>query len=144
MTLHERFEKWNAIPQHRWLVFLRAALGVILFHKGITFMHNTVELEGILAESGITHFNSWLPLVITWLHLLCGAFIIVGLMTRLATLIMIPIVLFAVVFINARVGIFTPGSEFLFSFVTLLLLIFFFIRGGGYLSMDTYMKTHLL
>jgi uncharacterized membrane protein YphA (DoxX/SURF4 family) len=107
-------------------------------------MYNSVELEKILTESGITHFNSWLPLVVTWLHLLCGAFIIMGLMTRIATGIMIPIVLFAVIFINARIGIFTPGSEFLFSFVTLVLLFVFFIRGGGYLSMDQYMKTHLL
>ena len=141
--LHQ-FEKWDATQHPRWLVFLRAALGIILFHKGINFMYNSVELEKILTASGISEFNSWLPLVITWLHLLCGTFIIIGLMTRLATAVMIPILLFAVVFINARAGIFSPGSEFLFSFVTLIALIFFFVRGGGYLSMDQYMKTHLL
>ena len=137
--LHQ-LDEWSTTHHPRWLVFLRAALGVSLFLKGITFLSNTVKLEGILAESGIDFFTSWSPLVIAWLHLLCGFLIIIGLFTRLATLILIPILFFAVIFVNARQGVFAGESEFGFSLVILLMLIFFFIEGGGPLSLDNFFK----
>lgn len=137
--LHQ-LEKWSTTHHPRWLVFLRVALGISLFLKGITFLSNSVKLEGILTETGISQYNSWLPLVITCLHLLCGFLIIIGLLTRLLTLIMIPILFFAVVFVNASRGVFAAESEFGFSLVILLMLIFFFIEGGGPLSLDDYFK----
>ena len=142
MGMLHRLDKWSTTHHPRWLVFLRAALGVSLFLKGITFLSNTVKLENILSESGIDFFTSWLPLVIAWLHLLCGFFIIIGLFTRLATLILIPILFFAVLFVNARQGVFAGESEFGFSLVILLMLIFFFIEGGGPLSLDNFFKHH--
>ena len=140
MGMLHQLEKWSTTHHPRWLVFLRATLGVALFLKGISFLTNSVKLETILIESGITSYISWLPLVIAWLHLLCGSLIIVGLLTRWATLIMIPILFFAVIFVNAKRGVFAAESEFGFSLVILLLLIFFFVEGGGPLSLDNHFK----
>ncbi len=53
---------------------------------------------------------------------------------------MIPILAYAVLFINAKKGIFVAESEFTFSLIILLFLIFFFVAGGGYLSLDRYIK----
>ena len=103
-------------------------------------MNNTINLESILAETNMGNSNEWLALVITWLHLLCGFFLIIGLLTRLSTLIMIPILIGAVFFVNVPRGVFSAESEFGYSLAVLLLLIFFFFEGGGPLSLDDYFK----
>jgi uncharacterized membrane protein YphA (DoxX/SURF4 family) len=138
-TLH-RLEHWSATHHPRWLVFLRVALGISLFFKAILFMSDSVHLETMLAQSSLSSFNPWLPMVITWTHLLGGFLIIIGLFTRWAALVQLPIVIGAVIFINMQKGLFATESEFTFSLVVLLLLIFFFVEGGGPISLDNYFK----
>lgn len=135
-----QIEKWSATHHPRWLVLPRVALGICLIAKGISFISNTVALESLLSEGNLHPGGSALPLIITWLHLICGFLIIIGLFTRWATLIMIPILLGAVIFINAPKGIFAGDSEFGFSLAILMILVFFFIEGGGPLSLDDYFK----
>jgi len=65
------------------------------------------------------------------------------LFTRLSALIQIPILIGAVI-INLSIGIFTPGSELVFSLLVLVLLVFFLFEGGGELSLDDYIKKHLI
>jgi len=140
MGMLHQLEKWSTTHHPRWLVLLRVALGICLIIKGITFLGNTVALESLLAESHVDIDASWLPVVITWLHLLCGFLIIIGLLTRWSALVMIPILLGAVIFVNAPNGLFAAESEFGFSLVVLLMLVFFFIEGGGPLSLDNYFR----
>ncbi|WP_385887159.1 DoxX family protein [Terrimonas alba] len=140
MGMLHQLEEWSTTHHPRWLVFLRVALGICLIIKGISFMNDSVGLESLLAETSMGFTNTWLPIFITWVHMLGGFFIIVGLFTRVATLFLIPVLLGAVFFVNIPRGIFAPGSEFGFSLVVLLLLIFFFIEGGGPLSLDDYFK----
>jgi len=134
----QQLEKWSTTHHPRWLVFLRVALGIFLIIKGISFMNDSVSLESMLDETSLGFTKGWLPIIVTWLHLLGGFFIIIGLFTRLSTLFLIPILLVAVLFINIPRGIFAPGSEFGFSLAVLLLLIVFFVEGGGPLSLDDY------
>jgi uncharacterized membrane protein YphA (DoxX/SURF4 family) len=135
--LHQ-LEQWSTTHHPRWFVFLRVALGISLFLKGISFMQNAVSLQTILAESGLDSFPSWFPLLITWAHLLGGFLIIIGLLTRWAALLQIPILCGAVILVNSARGIVV--SEFAFSLTILLLLMFFFIEGGGPISLDNYFK----
>ena len=137
--LHQ-IEKWSATHHPRWLVFLRVVLGICLIIKGISFMNDSVSLETILTQTSMGAASDWLSIVITWLHLLGGFFIIIGLFTRLSTFLLIPVLLVAVLFINLPRGIFAPGSEFGFSLAVLILLIVFFIEGGGPLSLDDYFR----
>ena len=139
--LHQ-LQHWGTIHHPRWLVCLRVALGIALFFKGISFLSNTIALETILVESSLSISPSWLILLITWVHLLGGFLIIIGLLTRWAILPQIPILLGAVIFVNAPKGIFAAESEFVFSLVILLMLIFFFAEGGGPLSLDDYFRKH--
>ncbi len=140
MNTFQQLEKWSTTHHPPWLVFLRVVLGVCLIIKGISFMNDSVGLESVLAETKVGFTNTWLPIFITWLHMLGGFFIIVGLFTRVATLVLIPVLLGAVFLVNIPRGIFAPGSEFGFSLAVLLLLIFFFIEGSGPLSLDDYFK----
>jgi len=139
--LHQ-LDQWSITHHPRWLVFLRVALGIALFLKGISFLSNTLALETLLAESSLSLSPAWLILLITWVHLLGGFLIIIGLLTRWAVIMQIPILLGAVIFINVPRGIFAAESEFAFSLVILLLLIFFFAEGGGPLSLDNYFRKH--
>ena len=142
MGMLHQLEHWSSTHHPRWLVFLRTALGIALFLKGISFMYDSVALELLLSESGLSFSNPLIILFISWVHLLGGFFIIIGLFTRLAILPQIPILLGAVIFVNAPKGIFAAQSEFTFSLVVLMMLVFFFAEGGGPLSLDNYFRKH--
>lgn len=142
MALLHQLDKWST-THPRLLLLLRAALGIALTSKGISFISDMMSLKALLSSSSFHFLPDWIALVITWIHLLCGFLITIGLFTRLAALIQIPILIGAVI-INASAGIFTPGSELLYSLLILVLLVFFLFEGGGELSMDEYVKKHLL
>ena len=98
-------------------------------------MRNMGELEALLIQSSLAAYSSWLAIVITWAHFLGGFLIIIGLLTRPAILLQIPILVGALIFVNR------PGEnmgEFLFALAILILLVFFLKRGGGLLSLDRY------
>lgn len=69
--------------------------------------------------------------------------ILLGIYTRLMSLIQIPLVLGAVVFVNLQDGAKVGQSELPFSFLMLVLVIVFFIEGGGYMSMDNHFRKPL-
>ena len=142
MTLLHQLDKWS-IAHPRLILLIRAALGIALTWKGINFMSDMMSLKAMLAESSFGFLPDWIALVITWIHLLCGFLITIGLFTRLSALLQIPILIGAVI-INASSRIFTPGSELIYSLLILVLLVFFLFEGGGELSLDEYMKRHLL
>ena len=142
MPILHQLDKWST-THPRLLLLLRAALGIALTSKGISFMSDSISLKALLAQSSFSFLPDWIALVITWIHLLCGFLITIGLFTRLSVLIQIPILIGAVI-INLSSGLFMPGSELVFSLLILALLVFFLFESGGELSLDNYIKTHLV
>jgi putative oxidoreductase len=142
MNLMHQMNEWSSKHHPKWLVILRVLLGLCLFIKGIGFIQNSVLLSGLLAQTSFLQNASWLNSVIPWLHLLGGSMILAGLFTRFWALVQIPILLGAVFFVNARSGIFAGQSDLLFSISILILLAFFFIEGGGPLSLDNYFRSN--
>ena len=142
MAILHQLDKWST-THPRLLLLLRAALGIALVAKGISFISDMMSLRALLASSSFNFMPDWIALAITWIHLLCGFLITIGLFTRLSVLIQIPILLGAVI-INASAGTFTSGSEFINSLLVLILLVFFLFEGGGELSLDDFVKKHLL
>ncbi|HMI60603.1 MAG TPA: DoxX family protein [Puia sp.] len=145
MNTLQQIKTWSATHHPRWLVFLRIALGLFLFAKGITFMHDTQLLERVIyggqsPQENTTHF---LPILICWANLLSGFLLMVGLATRLVALIQVPILIGAIVFITAQKGGgYMPQSELWLAILTLLLVILFFIEGSGPISLDAYFKNN--
>jgi len=129
---------WSITHHPRWLVFPRLVLGALLSIKGIAFMSNATLLENLLSASywaGSTHA---LQILISWANMLGGFFIIIGLQTRVMCLIQLPILIGAVVFINAQKGGFAPESEMGLAILALVLTILFVIEGSGPVSLDAY------
>ncbi len=134
-----------SVSQPRWLTLIRIALGLILFWKGITFIHDSSDLTSMLRQMsiGAIHENSdWIAFLITYINLLGGLFIIVGLFTKTSCIIQIPILIGAVFFVSTKEGLNRSTSELVLSAVVLILLIFFAIKGSGVLSADEYFRSY--
>jgi uncharacterized membrane protein YphA (DoxX/SURF4 family) len=135
----QQIHHWSLNHHPRWLVLLRIALGLSLFIKGFSFMANATILERFIEYNPIFSKAWWLPIAITWAHLLGGVLIIVGLLTRYAVLLQIPILLGAVIFLSKN-SVLGSGAELVFTILILLLLILFLIEGGGPISFDAYFR----
>ena len=146
MNMLHQIDHWSLTHNPKWLVIFRVVLGIILFVRGITFLNNTTALQHFIENSTLNNWDNslWLSLIITWIHLLGGVFISLGLFTRISALVQIPVVLGAIIFTNASNSIFAAQPNLILPLVILLLLIVFTIEGGGQVSMDEYVKKHLL
>ena len=111
----------------------RVALGIFLCYKGVDFARNMGAMNDLLASNMsfgglavmlIGHF-------IVFAHILGGLLIAIGVLTRFACLIQIPILLGAIFLVNLKGGMFTPYSELIISIVVLLLLFYFLVVGNG-------------
>jgi putative oxidoreductase len=138
MSTIQQIRQWGTTHHPRWLVVLRVGLGICLFFKGITFMSNTALLDKILSGSPWAGNAPALAIIITWANLLSGFLLAVGLMTRVVALLQIPILIGAIIFINAQLSGFAAQSELGLALLVLLLDILFLIEGSGPLSLDGY------
>ncbi|HET9055375.1 MAG TPA: DoxX family protein [Chitinophagaceae bacterium] len=138
MNLIQRLEKWGDAHHPKWLDVVRIVLGAFLFLKGLEFISNMNAFSELMAKSGFLGLASTgiVAHIIVFAHLIGGILVAVGLLTRFACLIQIPILLGAIVFVNAQEGILKPHAELWLSVVFLLLLVFFFIEGSGPISVD--------
>jgi putative oxidoreductase len=134
----QQIHQWSLTHHPRWLVVLRVALGCCLFIKGISFLYSSTIIEQALQTKSFIAIEEWAPIAITWVHLLGGFLIIIGLLTRWAVLPQIVILIAAVIFniSNNLFGI----SELPFSLLLLLLSAFFLVEGGGPVSLDNWLR----
>jgi putative oxidoreductase len=137
----QQIHQWSLTHHPRWLVVLRVALGLCLFVKGIFFLVNTATLEELVKGSLVANRSDWLVIFITWSHLLGGFLIIIGLLTRWAVLLQIPILIGAIVFINTQRDAF-GAFELPFALLVLVLLILFLVEGGGPISLDNFFSKY--
>jgi putative oxidoreductase len=142
MNLLQRLEHWGDTHHPRWLDIVRIALGVFLMYRGVVFLENMSSELGRIANS--ISFNSFTLLslghFVVFAHLLGGLLLATGVLTRFACLVQIPVLLCAIVFVNAPQGLWTRGSELPVSIVVLLLLIYFLIAGNGQWSLNRFVQ----
>lgn len=121
------------------LDLLRMFLGFALFVRGIQSLVDQDWLLGMIERSG---FDWILPVVVAHYvalsHLVGGLMLIVGLLTRWASLVQIPVLLGAV-FLHLREGLGAPGGQSLeLAVLVLFLLCLFFYYGSGRWSLDQF------
>ena len=145
MNIQGKISAWDNKYPFLFVIF-RVMLGLILAIRGIFFLTSIQPLFHLIKSSSLNglNMNMTLALVICWVHLLGGTFIILGLLTRISAWAQIPILIGAILFINLNGGLSQSFSELLLSVFVLVLSALFAIAGGGKISMDNYAKTHLL
>ncbi len=145
MGIAQRFHYWNDAHHHPIVhTIIRAALGMLLILKGINFISNSQSLHELILQSTFSSGVSFLVSYIIVAHLLGGVLIVVGLFTRIAVLIQLPILIGAIFFINLSPNVFGSAGEIVLAILALLLCIYLLITGSGDISMDDYLKKNVL
>ncbi|MCA2004488.1 MAG: DoxX family protein [Ignavibacterium sp.] len=112
--------------------FLRIFVGGALFMRGLLFISDPHKLTQLAGSEQFFWMYSYIAIV----HLVGGLLLVIGLFTRLAALIQIPILLGAVFFVHLSKGFLASGQSLELSVLVLFLLIGFFLFGSGDLSFD--------
>ncbi|WP_033316755.1 DoxX family protein [Pontibacter roseus] len=131
-----RLEHWADAHHPVWVDFVRIALGIFIFMKGIFFIQDTAALQSIMSNSQFQWVSFGMAHYVAFAHLVGGLLIAMGLVTRIAILFQLPILIGAVFFINPQRGFYSENTELWSSLIVLLLLVFFLIWGSGRLSVD--------
>jgi len=145
MESNTAFQRNDLNIQPKWLTLFRIILGFIILWKGFTFFKDSITVETLIKYGDIRLLNdnsSVIAFCITYLNLLGGFFIVVGLFTRWNCLIQIPIIIVAIGFINSKAGVSMSNTELVLSIIVLILLVVFAIMGSGVLSADEYFKNY--
>jgi putative oxidoreductase len=144
MTVIQRIEHWGDVHHAKWLDVIRIVLGILIFFKGIAIVSNTAVLQDLLLKNNVFGFSGMMTSVavhiVGFVHLVGGILITIGLLTRFAVVIQIPILLCAVFFVNLSRGFSVLNSELWLSVMVLLLLVLFWVIGSGPFSVDHQMK----
>ncbi len=145
MNMPAKISAWDEKYPVLFIV-LRVALGMILVIRGIFFLTDIQPLFHLINNSSLSRLNINRPLalLICWVHLLGGTFIIIGLLTKISAWAQVPIMVGAIIFVNLNSSLSQHFSELLLSVVVLILSIRFGLTGAGKVSMDYHLKGHLL
>lgn len=137
MNLVTRIEDWGNTHRPGWLDFFRIALGMFITYKGAMFASNLETLKMSVDGINMRYTGVALAHYIVFAHLLGGPLLSFGLWTRLMSLIQLPILLGAVIFVNSK-EFMSAGSkmELEVSIVVLVGLIVFMVFGAGKFSID--------
>jgi putative oxidoreductase len=136
MDLMHRVEHWGDVHHPKWLDIVRIALGLFLCYQGVIFLANMSRL--IYLMKATSPFGAFAYILaghyVVFAHIVGGLLLVLGLFTRFASAIQIPILLGAVIFVNSNPEMLQPYSSLFLSIVTLALLIVFLVEGNGPLS----------
>lgn len=142
MNYAERIELWGDKHHPKWLDIVRIGLGIFLLYKGFEFLSNMTTLLNIINDS--LSFNAFAIVLVShyivFAHIMGGFLLVLGLLTRFACLIQIPILIGAIFFVNTSGDVLRPFSELWLAILTLLLLICFLVIGNGPWSFEWFVR----
>ena len=115
---------------------LRIYIGLFLFLKGIYFLLDPSIITNLVTENKILFWNSLLAHYVVLCHLVGGAFLMIGLLTRLSALVQVPILIGAVFIIHLKEGYMNYAENLEYASLMLVLLIIYSIIEPGKLSVD--------
>jgi uncharacterized membrane protein YphA (DoxX/SURF4 family) len=140
MATTHRLLDWT--EAHRDVAFdlIRIYLGLGLLVRGWYFILDSTELVNLVAASGDSTFiSAAIVHYVALAHFGGGLLLAVGLLTRVAALVQIPVLVGAVFFVHLGEGLLATGQSLEFSALVLFLLVVIFFHGSGRLSLDYYL-----
>jgi len=142
MNLIHKIERWGDSHHPRFLDIIRIALGVFLFLKGMGFMQNNANLQSMIENQSNLSFSpvllEALIYYVTFVHMVGGILIALGVLTRFSCILQIPVVFGAVFFINILESPF--NTDLVSSVAALIFLVVFAVIGSGKLSLECYLQ----
>ena len=132
----DRFIGWLNHHRPYYMDLLRVYLGVGLLVKGCYFVANTQFLVDTLGTTGTPMAGPALAHLIGAIHIVGGAFMAIGFLTRFAIAAQIPILTGAVFLVHLREGLFAASQGLEFTAFVLFTLLLLFAYGPGHLSAD--------
>ena len=133
-----QFTIWADAHPKVWLDCVRIYLGLGLFIRGLFIITNTkaefiqTMLQGLnfpwLITVGLLHY-------VALAHLIGGLMLAVGMLTRIAAWVQVPILASAILMHRGE-GLMTSGQSLELSTLVLFLLVMFALAGAGPLSVD--------
>lgn len=144
MNLIQQMERWGDAHHPKWLDIVRMVLGILLFMKAVEFMNNMDYLSTLIGKSPFLSSISIgvMAHYVIMTQLIGGFMVAFGLLTRFASLIQIPNLIGALIFINPPSDILSPTGSWWLSVLILLLLVVFLVEGGGPWSCDRLLENH--
>jgi putative oxidoreductase len=141
MNVFEKIDKWTSRHHYLWMDVFRIALGAILIIKGIAFGSNPNDIKLFVSNTPFDYISFLLVHYVIMVHLAGGLMICMGLMTRLAVALQIPILIGAVYYMPAS-PMFSFYSTQALAWTVLISLLVFEIYGSGNFSADKYLERH--
>jgi len=138
MGVISNVESWGNSHRPGFLDIVRIARGAFITYKGLQFITHTGELQNTTAGITTWFAGAVLAHYIIFAHILGGPLIIAGLFTRIVCVLQIPILIGAVIYVNAPRGHLSVGHymELWLSIVVLVGLVALTVFGAGKYSLD--------
>ncbi|HEV2479095.1 MAG TPA: DoxX family membrane protein [Puia sp.] len=142
MNYAKKIAAWGD-RHHPWILdILRIVLGLFLMNKGIVFLKDSGYLRDIILEKEAINqppgVVSAIVFYVSYIHVLGGGLMVLGLHTRVWAILQFPVVFGAVFLVNIiRPFVF---AELWLSIIVLSLLLLFIIIGSGPISLDHLLK----
>lgn len=130
---------WTEMHREVAYDLLRIYIGVALFVRGILFLADTAStVEPLLASAPPSFASAVVIHYVGLAHLAGGLLLALGLLTRVAALVQVPILGAAVFQVHLQEGLMGPGQSLELSALVLVLLVLFTGFGAGRWSLDDY------
>lgn len=143
MNMLQRVEHWGDTHHPNWLSAVRILLGIFLMVVGIRFVMDRNALIAVINQNpALAALSVILGHYVVFAHIVGGLFIAMGLLTRVAAIVNIPVLLGAIFFVHSPTGLFNQYQIIGISILVLVLLILFAVEGSGRISVDNYMRKH--
>lgn len=127
--------KWLDDNQNLAYSLIRFFLGTALFVRGWIFFADPGTVTDMAREESLYMWFSY----VTIGHLIGGFLLMIGLLTRIASLVQIPILFGAVFIVNASQNLASINQSLELAVMVLVLLIVYFLFGSGGFSLDQYL-----
>lgn len=134
MKLFNKIVEWFNTNHDLAYSLIRIFLGIALFVRGLILLSDPAAISELAGQNKLYWWYSY----ITIIHLIGGLLLTLGLLTRIAALLQIPILVGAAFFIHMRQGLVTEGQSLELAVLVLVLLIVYFLFGSSSLSLDNY------
>jgi len=138
MPTYRSVVDWISENRAASLDVIRAYLGIGLFVRGILFITESQGIETLVDLSTFSIASAIVTSYVTFVHLLGGLMLAVGLLTRLAALLQIPVLAGAVFLVHLQDGLLASDQSLEFAALVLFLLGVVFVFGPGPWAADRY------